>query len=767
MRAASVLLLAVGLICADGCGGGRQSRASRQPTTGSLTITVSNMPAGSGAGVVVNGPSGFRQTITGTTTLTRLAPGAYTLGAAILESAKKRSLTVPVYTSNPVMVSAGSTATSTVSYQKLFLNWTAIGPEHIYTNFLAGTYGAGQVAAVAVDDADASTMYVGSGGWFGPATATGIYKTTDGGTNWTQADSGLTDAAVAALLVDQNNPDIVIAGTVNAGLFRSTNAGANWQKVTPGFGRATALLQIGSSIYAGTSQGIARSQDDGATWSLVESTPAPVQSLAASGSYLYAGRGDGVVMVQSKPGGAWIASQPLAFKGNNCITVDPANPLHAIVVEQGGYKTPDVWETQNGGKSWQSYNPLQWPIQYVAFDSSDTTGDRVYAGKDYGFAGSDDGGTTWTQVTSTGDTRIIAPDFGGVAGDMVTGSDQGIFMSKDGGNTWASVNGNLTTSIAYWVDISGQTIVTAMQDYSLVSSFDGGKTWTNSQSSNTPCGEGGMVLINPGNAKYVYDYNPACGFWVSTDGGENYQSVASDLNAPQYPGSNPETIAVDPSDPSKVYVAAKSWNGRAQGIWTSTDFGLDFSPEWTTAQPPSLIAFDPTNGRTIFIGEQNGVLKVSHDGGSSWTSVQLGGPGDSTNPVASWPVSLSVNPADSRDIMVGMSGPPQQKDGGVLVSTDGGKTFTSANMGLGPNPRLYAQPWPDPLFAVAYDPNGSGLVAAARWDGIYLSSDNGASWSSAQGNAVPYAFTSIKWANGDLYATTFGEGIVKLPVATQ
>lgn len=766
VRLAAWVLLLAGSLCVTGCGtasGTGGGTGGHGATTGSLTVTVGSVPAGSAAAVVVSGPSGFSQTVTATTTLTGLTPGMYTLAAPILD-ASKTSLERPVYSANPVTVSAGATASTSVSWQTLQLSWTSIGPENIYTSFLSGTYGAGQIETVGVDDANPATMYVGAGGWFGPASATGIYKTTDGGATWAQADSGLTDPAVAALLVDQNNPDIVLAGTVNTGMFRSTDAGGTWQQVTPGFGPTTAFLQTGVSIYAGTSQGVAVSEDDGNTWSLVQATPAWVQTLTASGGTIYAGRGDGVVMAQSAPGGAWTASQPLAFEGNSALSADPANPAHAIAVEQGYYQTPDVWETGDGNKSWQSFNPMQWAIQSVAFDPSDATGNTVYAGADYQFTGSSDGGATWSQLTSAGDLRVLKPMFGGVAGNTVAGSDQGLFMSKDGGNNWNSMNGNLTTSIGYWLDVSGNTIVMAMQDYSMVSSFDGGKTWTNSQSANIACGEGGLVLINPGNAQYVYDYNPACGFWVSVDGGVNYQSVAADLDAPQYPGGNPQAIAVDPQSPAKVYVAAQSWNGRTQGIWESTDYGRSFSPVWTTQQIPSLIAFDPTNDKNIFIGEQDGTLKVSRDGGTTWTSVVLGGTGSSSDPVASWPVALSVNPANPNEIMVGMSGPPGQSDGGVLVSADGGKTFAAASAGLGPNPALYAQPWPDPLFAVAYDPGGSGMAAAARWDGIYLSSDNGAHWTSAQGNAVPFAFTSVKWVSGTLYATTFGEGIVKIQV---
>jgi hypothetical protein len=177
-------------------------------------------------------------------------------------------------------------------------------------------------------------------------------------------------------------------------------------------------------------------------------------------------------MVQSAPGGVWSSSQPLAFNGNNSISADPANPLHAIVVEQGYYRNPDVWETQDGGNTWQSYKPMQWAIQYVAFDPSDATGKTVRAGADFQFTGSSDGGLTWTQLTSAGDLRIIVPKFAGTSGLTIAGSDQGIFSSSDGGNSWTSMNGDLTTSLAYWMDISGQTIVVAMQDYAMISSFD-------------------------------------------------------------------------------------------------------------------------------------------------------------------------------------------------------------------------------------------------------------------------------------------------------
>jgi photosystem II stability/assembly factor-like uncharacterized protein len=758
------LLLAIFGIA--GCGGSSNSQPP-PPQTGSLTITITGVPSGAVANILVTGPAGFQQTISATTTVNHLSPGAYNVAAPILPSGSNSSLLVPTYSSSAITVNTGTTATITVAYGSLSLSWTPIGPRHIQTTYLSGTFGAGEIGAIAVNNANPAVIYVACGGWFGPPSSTGVYKTTNGGANWAPSNNGLTDPAVAALWLDQANPNILIAGTLNVGMFRSTDAGASWQAISPGFGPTTALLQIGSSLYAGTRQGIAISQDEGATWNLAEPTTASVQALASSGTYIYAARSDGIVMVQSAPGGTWSTSSQLTcgascVSGNNSLAASPANPLHAVVVG------PDFWETSDGGATWQDIpNPLQWAVQYVAFDPSDSSGNTVYAGGDYLFASSSDGGQTWKQLTSGGDIRKIATQFAGTAGLVAIGSDQGIFTSNDGGNSWNSLNGDLTTSLLYGLDISGNTIVLATQDYAPIASFDGGATWSASLSANALCGEGPTVSINPGNPQYIYAYNAACGFWVSADGGATFQSVSADLNAPQYPGNNPQVIAVDPQFATNVYVAAQTWNGRPQGIWESTDSGVHFALKWSTAQIPSLIAFDPANDQNIFIGQQDGTFQVSHDGGKTWKSTMLGNAGNQSDPVASWPVSLSVNPGSPSVIILGMSGPPQQNDGGVLISSDGGNTFAPVSTGLGPNPLLYPQPWPDPLFAVAYDPSGSGLAAAARWDGVYLSSDNGRHWLSAQGNAIPLNFTSVKWSNGGLYATTFGQGVIRLPMQIQ
>ena len=83
-------------------------------TTGSLSITISGLPAGTDAAVTVTGPNGFTQQVTATATLTGLAPGNYALTAAELTSGGTKYTASPA--SRTITVAAAGTASATVTY---------------------------------------------------------------------------------------------------------------------------------------------------------------------------------------------------------------------------------------------------------------------------------------------------------------------------------------------------------------------------------------------------------------------------------------------------------------------------------------------------------------------------------------------------------------------------------------------------------------------------------------------------------------------------
>jgi photosystem II stability/assembly factor-like uncharacterized protein len=756
------------------CGGGSSASPSGPPVqaTGSLAVTVSGPSSGATATVTVSGPNGYSRTLTQTTTLTGLAAGTYSIVAPTLPGASgSQQVFVPKVTGNPATVTDGMTASAGVSYGVLSTVWKPVGPAAI--KILNGIPAAGKLQAVAVVDSSPlvngipSVMYVGGGGFMGPPTESGVYRTTDAGATWTRASSGLTDPAVDALWLDQKNPNVLVAATFTAGLFQSTDGGSSWH-LAGSLGSSAALLQIGTTLYAGTGKGVAASTDDGATWTVIEPTTVAVRSLGAAGTMIYAGLGNGRVLVQSTASGSWHSSTPTTTAGVTAesIAVNPANAQNAFVVEMAYYNVPDLYETADGGSTWKPISfdnagggPVS--VQVTAIDPATMA---LYAGADVYFGKSTDGGTTWTQMAAPNasdsgawwDERRIVPDAGGIAGDVMVAADQGLYLTSDGGSNWRSLNGNLTSSIVYVAAVHGQTILCTMQDLGPVSSFDGGKSWDSHQSNSPGLLEGGTALINPGNPQYAYIYT-AAGFQFSSDGGYDY-SVTGHWTQSAFPGyaGNSQLIAVDQQNPSIVYAAVQSdsTSGVQGGIYRSTDYGQTWTRESWPISKPVMVAIDPTNAKNIFVGQTDGYLKVSHDGGQSWNSVPVGISGGQVTS----PVTLAVNPATPNVVLLGLSGAPTA-GGGVLRSTDGGKTFGPANTGLDPGKM---QPGPDSIFRLSYDPKKSGLAVATRFSGIYLSSDNGGSWIRIDGNAVPHTFTSATWDSGYLYGSTFGEGVLQL-----
>jgi hypothetical protein len=83
-------------------------------TTGALTVTITGLPASTGAAVTVTGPGGFTRAVTATTTLADLAPGNYTVAAADVASGGTQYAASPK--SRIVPVAAAGTASATVAY---------------------------------------------------------------------------------------------------------------------------------------------------------------------------------------------------------------------------------------------------------------------------------------------------------------------------------------------------------------------------------------------------------------------------------------------------------------------------------------------------------------------------------------------------------------------------------------------------------------------------------------------------------------------------
>jgi hypothetical protein len=124
----------------------------------------------------------------------------------------------------------------------------------------------------------------------------GVFLSTNNGTTWTAASTGLTNTVVRALAVSGTN---IFAGTDGGGVFLSTNNGTSWTAASTGLTNTTvyALAVSGTNLFAGTyGDGVFLSSNNGSSWTAASAglTNNIVYSLAVSGTNLFAGTNGGV-----------------------------------------------------------------------------------------------------------------------------------------------------------------------------------------------------------------------------------------------------------------------------------------------------------------------------------------------------------------------------------------------------------------------------------------------------------------------------------------
>lgn len=110
-----------------------------------------------------------------------------------------------------------------------------------------GPYG-GQVTVLAVDPKTPTNMYA--------AGFSGVFKSADGGANWSWASKGITDTSVDALVIDPVTPTTLYAGSIHGGaIVKSVDGGANWAPLSVTLVVALAIdPKTPSTLYARNSR---------------------------------------------------------------------------------------------------------------------------------------------------------------------------------------------------------------------------------------------------------------------------------------------------------------------------------------------------------------------------------------------------------------------------------------------------------------------------------------------------------------------------------
>jgi photosystem II stability/assembly factor-like uncharacterized protein len=294
-----------------------------------------------------------------------------------------------------------------------------------------------------------------------------------------------------------------------------------------------------------------------------------------------------------------------------------------------------------------------------------------------------------------------------------------------------------------------------------------GPTFWNSISYNPGNGRVNMVALDPTNAQTIYAGTPASGLWKSTNGGNGWTPLFTDL-----PSMGVSGIAVHPTASDTVYIATGDGDGAdtySAGVLKSYDGGLTWNPtglDWTIGQARNTRALrmHPYDPRRLVCATTNGLYRTVN-GGDTWAQALPGSffdvefrPGDSlityactdrfyrsgTNGISFSAISnglpgssevgrmaIAVSPADPLLVYVLCSNEEDDSFLGLYRSEDGGASFQL----MSSSPNLFGyeedgtdsggQAWYD--MALVVDPNDPNTLYAGGVN-VWKSTDGGSTW---------------------------------------
>src|SRR5438105_6885376 len=626
------------------------------------------------------------------------------------------------------------------------------------------------MGAVAIARSNPLVVYAGTGEANNSGDSNfgrGILVSTDGGGTFTlnSGPGGVfnTDRITCSrIAVDPTNANIAYAAMADfgingiftsgiTGIYKTTNGGSTWTNVTMANGKDSTYPwsdvvvdpNTTSTVYAavgwpfGTANnGVYKSTNSGATWTLLNTPPAPVGasfgrisiaiSKANNANVLYIAAEDNTTgelarFVRSDNGGTTFTD----------LTAGTPNYMSS----QGWYDTTLLVDPTNSA------------IVYAAGAADVNSMLR-----------STNSGATWTDISHT--DVVVQPhvDHHGIDfdanGKLLDGDDGGIYRLDDPTvPSWTDLNGDLNTIQFQGIGLhptNANIVIGGSQDNG-TELYMGAPLWTE-----TDGGDGGLAQFSPTNGSRVYHQIPAASFGTnffrrSDDGGATWVTETSGMS-----GDTTQNFyapfSVDPGNGDRVLYGATH-------VWETTNAG----ELWTDIATPGIGGFNsggnnidaigiaPSDVTTVYASTGGEFASTSHifvtiNHGTMWTEHDL--------PAGSARVNeMQVDPANAQIAYAVVNG--FSTNGHVFRTTNGGMTWTNiSGTGGGALPNL-------PVWSIQIDNSTSpSTLYIGADDGVYFSADLGVNWSRF-GTGLPNAQVFQVAFNGSLRilgAATHGRG---------
>ena len=641
------------------------------------------------------------------------------------------------------------------------------------------------IGAVTIDPKNPKVIWVGTGeSWTRNSVSVGdgVYKSVDGGENWT--NMGLHDSErISKILVNPNQTNTVYvcapgklwSDSDERGLYKTNDGGKTWTKILKGANASTGCSMISmdpthpDTIYAGMWDFRRKG------WTFRSGGDGP---NAFSGSGLFKSTDGGASWTElTSPNAVGLPPKPW---GRSAVAIAPSKASTVYITIEAEIPRDGLYRSDDSGKTWKqldrSQNMIWRPFYFANLIVDPKDENKVYK-PDGSLIASNDGGQSFSNIS------------GGAHGDfhdvwinpnntdhVITGDDGGVWYSYDGGNRWWKGE-NLPVSQFYHVSVDMDTpyhVYGGLQDNSSWigdSSYPGGIT--NSRWENVYGGDGFWAFADTADPDYIY---------AESQGGEMSRINRKTLESrnikplPQYKEGklrfNWNTpIHLSPTQKGTLYIGSQFlFRSRDHGqTWEriSSDLTTNDAEKQKQEQSGGItvdnssaemhttifsICESPKDSNLIWVGTDDGNVQLTRDGGKNWKNLT---PNLKGLPRNAWVSSIDAGHFDAGtayatfDLHTFGDMRPY-----VYKTTDFGNTWTQL---IGPTGDVKGY-----AHVVKEDIVNRNLLFVGTELGLWVSLDGGTQWAQYKGGEFPNVAVrdlAIHPRDKDLIIATHGRGI--------
>lgn len=574
------------------------------------------------------------------------------------------------------------------------------------------------ISDVVIHPKNPDIIYVtAQGAQYGPSQERGVYRTQDGGQNWSKVLTVDQNTGASSLSMDMNNPRILYAsmwqhrrypwimesGGAQSGLYKSTDGGDTWNQLNTGlpkaFGKSGISVSRANSerVFAvieaeGEKGGVYRSDDAGKTWKLINKNRV---NIARSWYYMeiFADpQNENLVYVLNAPvmksidGGKSFSNISVPHGDNHHLWINPTDNQNLINSNDGGANI-----SFNGGKSWSSQEN-QPTAQFYRVITDNLVPYNVYGGQQdnsaIGIASrTNDGGIDWK-------------DWYSVAGG------ESAFIAFDPNNPETIYGGTYQGNISKWTKTSREQ--KSIKEYPELGLSIAPKDAKYRYNWNAP------IISSPHDRNTIYHGGNVV--FKTINGGISWEEVSPDLTKNE-----------------------KEKHGPGGGPYTNEAAGGE---NYNTIT--ALVESTHEKG-VLYAGTDDGLLHITQNDGQSWSNITPKGISDGI--INS--IDISAHDPATAYVVV-MRYKSMDLASYIFKTTNYGKTWKKIVNGLD-DANGFAR-------VVRADKKKKGLLYAGTEVGLYVSFNDGTNWQRFKLNLPIVPINDLVIQDNDLVAATSGRG---------